>query len=215
MSSYTGCPKCWNPTGRLQCAELRGEIVALAADTTTCGCRAPPAPVAATRFPRWKISRSSVAGLRGRCRPAERRSARATRWWNCSPRCWLRRLPGNMAPSMMLAGRSGFGLGAGGTGLYRSGYHPAAGRLTLPLLWLGLLFNLLGIFTTLQSRSSAPWLATWSVAGLLGVQAGYRQGGHGIWRFQAVGRHRRLAGLGAAAGHHLLSSVVGARPVWR
>jgi len=86
-----------------------------------------------------------------------------------------------------------------------------ARRLTLPLLWAGLLFNAFGVFADLKSAvlgAAAGYLLLWS--GLLAVQARHRQGGHGIRRFQAARRHRRLDRLGHAAADILLSSFVGA-----
>ena len=72
-------------------------------------------------------------------------------------------------------------------------------NLTLPLLWLGLLFNLPGTFTELSSAvvgAVAGYLTLWSVYWLF---AGHRQGRHGIWRFQAARSDRRLARLADAA----------------
>src|SRR5512139_243696 len=48
-----------------------------------------------------------------------------------------------------------------------------------------------------------------AVVGVLAVQAGHRQGGHGLWRLQATGGHWGLAGLADAARH--LAAVVSGR----
>lgn len=83
--------------------------------------------------------------------------------------------------------------------------------ITLPLLWLGLLFNLFGTYTTLQSAvigAVAGYLALWSVYWLFKLTTGKEGMGYGDFKL--------LAALGAWMGWQmlpviiLLSSVVGA-----
>jgi leader peptidase (prepilin peptidase)/N-methyltransferase len=73
--------------------------------------------------------------------------------------------------------------------------------MTLALLWLGLLFNLWGVFVPLQAAvigAMAGYLVLWSI--YWAVQAGDRQGRHGLRRLQAARRTRRLVRLAGAAG---------------
>lgn len=83
--------------------------------------------------------------------------------------------------------------------------------ITLPLLWAGLLFNLFGIFTSLQSAvigAVAGYLALWSVYWLFKLATGKEGMGYGDFKL--------LAAIGAWLGWELLpvtillSSVVGA-----
>ncbi len=84
-------------------------------------------------------------------------------------------------------------------------------NLTLPLLWLGLLLSLGGIFTTPQASligAAAGYLSLWSVYHLFRLATGKEGMGYGDFKL--------LAALGAWLGWHalpfiiLLSSVVGA-----
>ncbi len=83
--------------------------------------------------------------------------------------------------------------------------------ITLPLLWLGLLFNLVGTFTDLPSAvigAMAGYLSLWSVFWLFKLATGKEGMGYGDFKL--------LAALGAWLGWQmlpaiiLLSSVVGA-----
>ena len=83
--------------------------------------------------------------------------------------------------------------------------------ITLPLLWLGLLFNLFGAFTDLPSAvigAMAGYLSLWSVFWLFKLATGKEGMGYGDFKL--------LAALGAWLGWQmlpaiiLLSSVVGA-----
>ncbi|WP_412481144.1 prepilin peptidase [Azonexus sp. IMCC34839] len=83
--------------------------------------------------------------------------------------------------------------------------------ITLPLLWLGLLFNLFGTFTDLPSAvigAMAGYLSLWSVFWLFKLATGKEGMGYGDFKL--------LAALGAWLGWQmlpaiiLLSSVVGA-----
>jgi leader peptidase (prepilin peptidase)/N-methyltransferase len=83
--------------------------------------------------------------------------------------------------------------------------------ITLPLLWLGLLFNVLGTFTSLQSAvigAMAGYLILWSVYWLFKLVTGKEGMGFGDFKL--------LAAIGAWLGWEqlpvtiLLSSVVGA-----
>lgn len=83
--------------------------------------------------------------------------------------------------------------------------------LTLPLLWLGLLLNLNGAFTSLESAligAMAGYLCLWSVYWLFKLATGKEGMGHGDFKL--------LAALGAWLGWPMLpliilsSSVVGA-----
>ena len=83
--------------------------------------------------------------------------------------------------------------------------------ITLPLLWLGLLFNLIGGFASLQSAvvgAMAGYLSLWSVYWLFKLATGKEGMGYGDFKL--------LAALGAWLGWQLLpviillSAVVGA-----
>lgn len=83
--------------------------------------------------------------------------------------------------------------------------------ITLPLLWLGLLFNLFGVFTDLESAvigAMAGYLILWSVFWLFKLVTGKEGMGYGDFKL--------LAALGAWFGWQalpmiiLLSSLVGA-----
>ena len=83
--------------------------------------------------------------------------------------------------------------------------------ITLPLLWLGLLVNLNGLFTSLDSAvigAAAGYLSLWSVFWLFKLVTGKEGMGHGDFKL--------LAALGAWLGWQqlllivLLSSLVGA-----
>lgn len=84
-------------------------------------------------------------------------------------------------------------------------------RITLPLLWLGLLFNSFNLFTTLESAvygAVAGYLSLWSVYWVFKLLTGKEGMGYGDFKL--------LAALGAWAGWAqlpliiLLSSLVGA-----
>ncbi len=84
-------------------------------------------------------------------------------------------------------------------------------NLTLPLLWLGLLVNLQGVFTDLQSAvigAIAGYMALWSVFWLFKILTGKEGMGYGDFKL--------LAALGAWMGWQalpliiILSSLVGA-----
>ncbi len=83
--------------------------------------------------------------------------------------------------------------------------------ITLPLLWIGLLFNLFGVFTSLRSAvigAMAGYLSLWSVYWLFKLATGKEGMGYGDFKL--------LAAIGAWLGWELLpvtillSSVVGA-----
>ena len=83
--------------------------------------------------------------------------------------------------------------------------------ITLPLLWMGLLFNFFGIFTSLQSAvlgAMAGYLILWSIYWLFKLVTGKEGMGYGDFKL--------LAAIGAWLGWEqlpvtiLLSSVVGA-----
>lgn len=83
--------------------------------------------------------------------------------------------------------------------------------ITLPLLWMGLLFNVLGIFTSLQSAvlgAMVGYLVLWSIYWLFKLVTGKEGMGYGDFKL--------LAAIGAWLGWEqlpvtiLLSSVVGA-----
>ena len=86
--------------------------------------------------------------------------------------------------------------------------------ITLPLLWLGLLFNLQGTFVPLQDAviGAAAGLPV-ALDRVLGVQTGYGQGRHGLRRLQAAGCAGCLDGLANAARHNpaLLTGRCGVR----
>ena len=83
--------------------------------------------------------------------------------------------------------------------------------MTLPLLWVGILFNLFGVFTSLQSAvigAMAGYLSLWSVYWLFKLATGKEGMGYGDFKL--------LAAIGAWLGWELLpvtilfSSIVGA-----
>jgi leader peptidase (prepilin peptidase)/N-methyltransferase len=84
-------------------------------------------------------------------------------------------------------------------------------KMTLPLVWLGLLFNLFGVFTDLSSSvvgAIAGYLSLWSIYHLFRIVTGKEGMGYGDFKL--------LAALGAWLGWQylpmivLLSSLVGA-----
>lgn len=84
-------------------------------------------------------------------------------------------------------------------------------KITLPLVWLGLLFNLFGVFTDLSSSvvgAIAGYLSLWSIYHLFRIVTGKEGMGYGDFKL--------LAALGAWLGWQylpmivLLSSLVGA-----
>ena len=83
-------------------------------------------------------------------------------------------------------------------------------NITLPLLWVGLLFNLFGVFTDLYSAvlgAVMSYLALWSVYWLFKLVTGK---GHGLWRFQAARGTGHWLGWQLLPLIILLSSLVGA-----
>jgi leader peptidase (prepilin peptidase)/N-methyltransferase len=62
--------------------------------------------------------------------------------------------------------------------------------ITLPLLWAGLAFNFFNVFTSLHNSVAGAMLGlSGAVVGVLGLQAGNRQGGHGLRRLQTAWPH--------------------------
>ncbi|MBS1197187.1 MAG: prepilin signal peptidase PulO-like peptidase [Proteobacteria bacterium] len=75
--------------------------------------------------------------------------------------------------------------------------------ITLPLLWLGLLFNLIGGFASLQSAvvgAMAGYLSLWSVYWLFKLATGKEGMGYGDFKL--------LAALGAWLGWQLLPAII-------
>ncbi|MBS1190706.1 MAG: type 4 prepilin peptidase 1, Aspartic peptidase family [Rhodocyclaceae bacterium] len=75
--------------------------------------------------------------------------------------------------------------------------------ITLPLLWLGLLFNVFGAFTDLQSAvigAMAGYLSLWSVYWLFKLITGKEGMGYGDFKL--------LAALGAWLGWQMLPAVI-------
>jgi leader peptidase (prepilin peptidase)/N-methyltransferase len=75
--------------------------------------------------------------------------------------------------------------------------------ITLPLLWIGLLFNLWGTFTTLEAAvigAIAGYLALWSVYWLFKLATGKDGMGFGDFKL--------LAAIGAFLGWHMLPAVI-------
>jgi len=86
--------------------------------------------------------------------------------------------------------------------------------LVLPLLWLGLIVNHFGLFTSLESAlvGGGDGLSE-SLVGVLAFQARHRQRGHGLRRLQAVGDAWGLGWLAGVAAYHsvVVSGRSGAR----
>ncbi|HJW26213.1 MAG TPA: A24 family peptidase [Rhodocyclaceae bacterium] len=75
--------------------------------------------------------------------------------------------------------------------------------ITLPLLWLGLLFNVFGAFTDLQSAvigAMAGYLSLWSVYWLFKLATGKEGMGYGDFKL--------LAALGAWLGWQMLPAII-------
>jgi leader peptidase (prepilin peptidase) / N-methyltransferase len=75
--------------------------------------------------------------------------------------------------------------------------------ITLPLLWLGLLFNLNGVFTDLSSAvigAMAGYLALWSIFWLFKLATGKEGMGYGDFKL--------LAALGAWLGWQMLPAII-------
>ena len=74
--------------------------------------------------------------------------------------------------------------------------------ITLPLLWVGLLFNLFGVFTDLYSAVLGAVMAILRCGVCTGCSSWSPARGHGLWRFQAARGTGRLAGLATAAADY-------------
>src|SRR6266550_8029348 len=105
-----------------------------------------------------------------------------------------------------------------------TGFLPDA--LTLLLVWIGLVLNVAGAFVAARGGDRRRGRLSIFVAGLLGLQAGHRQGRHGIRRLQDERRGGSVSGLeDAAAGDPAFlarrprlrraANVRGARPLGR
>jgi hypothetical protein len=74
--------------------------------------------------------------------------------------------------------------------------------LVLPLMWLGLIVNSLGLFAPLQDALWGAITLYGAVVGVLVVQTDHRQGRHGPWRFQIAGDVWRLGWLANITADH-------------
>ena len=203
-------PRMMEAEWQAQCAELRGDAAVL----PSCTLATPPSscPACGHRITALEnIPVLSWLWLRGRC------SACGTR---ISARYPLVELL-TAALSAAAAWKFGFGPLAFGAILFIWAVVVLAfidldttllpGDITLPLLWCGLLFNLFGVFTSLQSAvigAMAGYLSLWSVYWLFKLATGKEGMGYGDFKL--------LAAIGAWLGWQmlpmaiLLSSVVGA-----
>jgi leader peptidase (prepilin peptidase)/N-methyltransferase len=194
-----------------QCAELRGETPAAASPYNLCSPRSACPSCGHQITPLENIPVLSWLWLRGRC------SA-------CSARISVRYPLVELLSatlSTVAAWQFGFGLAATGAILFIWALLVLAfidldttllpDDVTLPLLWAGLLFNLFGVFTSLQSAvigAMAGYLLLWSVYWLFKLATGKEGMGYGDFKL--------LAAIGAWLGWELLpvtillSSVVGA-----
>ncbi|NWG39066.1 MAG: prepilin peptidase [Hydrogenophilaceae bacterium] len=204
-------PRMMEADWRAQCAEMRGEPAELASPynlwTPRSACPVCGHPVSALE----NIPVLSWLWLRGRCS-------------GCGASISVRYplVEGLTAVlSALAAWKFGFGWAAIGSILFICGLIALAfidldttllpDDITLPLLWLGLLFNLFGIFVSLQSAvigAMAGYLVLWSVYWLFKFATGKEGMGFGDFKL--------LAAIGAWLGWEqlpvtiLLSSVVGA-----
>jgi leader peptidase (prepilin peptidase)/N-methyltransferase len=196
---------------REQCAEMNGESVQAQPTynlwTPRSACPACGHQITALE----NIPVLSWLWLRGRCS-------------NCStaisPRYPVVELVAALL-SAAAAWKFGFGLAAVGAMVFIWGMLALAfidfdttllpDDITLPLLWLGLLFNVSGVFTSLQSAvigAMAGYLVLWVIYWLFKLATGKEGMGYGDFKL--------LAAIGAWLGWEhlpvtiLLSSVVGA-----
>lgn len=204
-------PRMMEAEWQAQCAELRGEAVEPSAPYTLSTPRS-ACPSCGHRITALEnIPVLSWLWLRGRC------SACGSRISARYPIVEL--LTGIL--SAAAAWKFGFGEAAAGAILFIWALVALSfidldttllpDDITMPLLWLGLLFNLFGVFTNLQSAvigAMAGYLTLWSVYWLFKLVTGKEGMGYGDFKL--------LAAIGAWLGWQmlpvtiLLSSVVGA-----
>jgi leader peptidase (prepilin peptidase)/N-methyltransferase len=196
---------------RVQCAELRGEAVQPAASynlwTPRSGCPSCGHQIAALE----NIPLVSWVWLRGRCS-------------SCGTGISARYPIVESLTAILSAAAAwkfGFGLETLGSMLFIWALIALAfidldttllpDDITLPLLWSGLLFNVFGVFTNLQSAvmgAMVGYLILWSIYWLFKLATGKEGMGYGDFKL--------LAAIGAWMGWErlpvtiLLSSVVGA-----
>lgn len=196
-------PRMMENDWQLQCAELNGTEVA-AGEPFNLARPASRCPSCGHRItPLENIPVISYLFLRGRCSGCRT---------SISPRYPLVEAFTGLA-SAYLAWRYGWSLQTGAALLlvwalialtfidFDTQLLPDA--ITLPLLWAGLLFNLFGTFTDLQSAvigAMAGYLSLWSVYWLFKLVTGKEGMGYGDFKL--------LAALGAWLGWQLLPAVI-------
>ncbi|MGB0126807.1 MAG: A24 family peptidase [Rhodocyclaceae bacterium] len=204
-------PKIMEREWQSQCAEIRGEALPDGATLTLAQPRSRCPQCGQMIAARDNIPVVSYLILRGRCR-------------NCRAPISIRypaveTLTGVL--SAFAAWHFGVSLQAVGALLFLWAIIPLAlidldtqllpDSMTLPLLWLGLLFNLFGVFVDLQTAvvgAMAGYLSLWIVYWLFKLATGKEGMGYGDFKL--------LAAIGAWLGWQalpltiLLSSLVGA-----
>ena len=204
-------PKMLESDWQLQCAELRGDVVAAPAVYNLwmprSACPNCGHPISALE----NIPVISWLALRGRCRDCG--TAIGLRYPTVELLAALlaAALAWKYGPNLMLAGSLILLWALVVLAFIDLDTTLLPDTLTLPLLWLGLLFNLFGTFTTLQSAvigAMAGYLSLWLVYWAFKLVTGKEGMGYGDFKL--------LAAIGAWLGWELLpvtillSSLVGA-----
>ncbi|MEW6133944.1 MAG: A24 family peptidase [Pseudomonadota bacterium] len=196
---------------RAQCAELRGEAVEPASPYTLATPRS-ACPSCGHRIRPWEnIPLLSWFWLRGRCSACGTRISARYPLVELSSALLALAVAWKFGPSPAAAAGMLFVWALIALAFIDFDTMLLPDDITLLLLWAGLLFNLFGVFTTLQSAvigAMAGYLSLWSVYWLFRLATGKEGMGYGDFKL--------LAAIGAWLGWELLpvtillSSLVGA-----
>lgn len=204
-------PKMLESDWQLQCAELRGDVVAALPAYNLWGPRSACPSCGHLISALENIPVISWLVLRGRCRACGTPIGLRYPAVELLAALLAAALAWKYGPSPMLAGSLVFVWVLVALAFIDLDTTLLPDALTLPLLWLGLLFNLFGIFTTLQSAvigAMVGYLSLWLVYWAFKLATGKEGMGYGDFKL--------LAAIGAWLGWEvlpvaiLLSSLVGA-----
>ncbi len=204
-------PKMLESDWQLQCAELRGDVVAALPAYNLWGPRSACPSCGHLISALENIPVISWLVLRGRCRACGTPISLRYPAVELLAALLAAALAWKYGPSPMLAGSLVFVWALVALAFIDLDTTLLPDALTLPLLWLGLLFNLFGIFTTLQSAvigAMVGYLSLWLVYWAFKLATGKEGMGYGDFKL--------LAAIGAWLGWEvlpvaiLLSSLVGA-----
>ena len=196
-------PKMLESDWQLQCAELRGEVVAASPAYNLWGPRSACPNCGHLISALENIPVLSWLALRGRCRACGTPIGLRYPAVELLAALLAAVLAWKFGPSLRLAGGLVFVWALVALAFIDLDTTLLPDALTLPLLWLGLLFNLFGVFTTLQSA-------------LIGAMVGYLSLWLVYWAFKLVtgkegmgyGDFKLLAAVGAWLGWELLPVVI-------